>query len=125
MNGLDLKQMRIDADLTQEELAERLHISRKTVNLYENGSPIPPSKIKMIRLILKNQKSEKDKDVTKSYKEVSEMSKLIESLEKIISTQDKLIKQLEADNERLGLLCRWHLTDLAVLPVQLEMQLIM
>lgn len=45
MNGLDLKKIREEFGFTQSELAERLQISRKTINSYENGANIPASRV--------------------------------------------------------------------------------
>lgn len=39
--GIRLKEVRIAAGLTQAELAERVGVSRKTVNTVENGVFIP------------------------------------------------------------------------------------
>jgi len=39
--GVRLKEARTDAGLTQAELAERVSVSRKTVNTVENGVFIP------------------------------------------------------------------------------------
>jgi putative transcriptional regulator len=36
-----LKTWRIDANLTQQELAERIGVSRKTINTVENGIFVP------------------------------------------------------------------------------------
>jgi putative transcriptional regulator len=39
--GVRLKDTRVDANLTQAELAERVGVSRKTINTVENGVFIP------------------------------------------------------------------------------------
>lgn len=39
--GIRLKDVRSDAGLTQAELAERVGVSRKTINTVENGVFIP------------------------------------------------------------------------------------
>ncbi|MBN8551841.1 MAG: helix-turn-helix domain-containing protein [Caulobacterales bacterium] len=39
--GSHLKQVRTEAGLTQAELAERIGVSRKTINTVENGVFIP------------------------------------------------------------------------------------
>ena len=38
MNAEKLKELRTKAGFTQEELAKKLNITRKTINSYENGS---------------------------------------------------------------------------------------
>lgn len=39
--GVRLKEARTDAGLTQAELAERVSVSRKTINTVENGVFVP------------------------------------------------------------------------------------
>lgn len=39
--GVRLKEARVNAGLTQAELAERVNVSRKTINTVENGVFIP------------------------------------------------------------------------------------
>ena len=41
MNAEKLKELRTKAGFTQEELAKKLNVTRKTINSYENGSSIP------------------------------------------------------------------------------------
>jgi DNA-binding XRE family transcriptional regulator len=40
VNGSDVKKLRTDADLTQQDLADLLKVSRKTVNTWEHGGEI-------------------------------------------------------------------------------------
>ena len=44
-----IRNMREDNDITQKEIAEKLYISKKTYERYENGERIPPIDF-MIRL---------------------------------------------------------------------------
>lgn len=62
MNGLDLKKNRERLGLTQQELAEKLQISRKTINSYENGSNIPPSRVLLFDSFFHNIDAEKDEE---------------------------------------------------------------
>ncbi|HWA00294.1 MAG TPA: helix-turn-helix transcriptional regulator [Caulobacterales bacterium] len=39
--GVRLKEVRVNAGLTQQELADRIGVSRKTINTVENGVFIP------------------------------------------------------------------------------------
>lgn len=48
-----LRELRKKAGITQEELASRLSVTRKTINSYENGGSIPNSKAELLRIILK------------------------------------------------------------------------
>lgn len=48
MTSEELRKKRREANLTQKELADLLHSSRKTINLYENGYTIPDAKVKLI-----------------------------------------------------------------------------
>lgn len=47
----DLKEKRKKANLTQEELAERLGVDRRTIINYEKGNIIPESKVKLLHFI--------------------------------------------------------------------------
>lgn len=47
MDGETLKKMREDADLTQEQLAIRVGVTRKTVNTHEKSEKIPKPKEKL------------------------------------------------------------------------------
>ena len=55
MNGEDLKKIRISLNLTQEEFAKLIGVSKNTIYNYENGSKIPASKI----IIFEQLKSQK------------------------------------------------------------------
>ncbi|SZD73268.1 putative zinc finger/helix-turn-helix protein, YgiT family [Candidatus Ornithobacterium hominis] len=48
MTSEELRKKRSEANLTQKELADLLHSSRKTINSYENGYTIPDAKVKLI-----------------------------------------------------------------------------
>ncbi len=51
--GRRLKELRIQADLSQEELAERVGVSTKTVSYWENAhNPVTLSKIPIIASVL-------------------------------------------------------------------------
>jgi len=47
MNGEELKKARENFNITQDELAKMIGVSRKTINTYENSSEIPISKQKL------------------------------------------------------------------------------
>lgn len=47
MNGEELKKSRENFNITQDELAKMIGVSRKTINTYENSSEIPISKQKL------------------------------------------------------------------------------
>ena len=48
--GQRIKEMRLDKNLTQDELAARIHTTKQTIHKYENGiiTNIPSSKIEAI-----------------------------------------------------------------------------
>lgn len=50
MNGKELKELREKYSLTQKELADKIGITRKTINNYENGGEIPESKKTLFKL---------------------------------------------------------------------------
>jgi len=49
VNGSDVRKLRTDADLTQQDLADLLKVSRKTVNTWEHGGEI--SRVNEIAII--------------------------------------------------------------------------
>lgn len=50
MNEFNLMSLRENAGLTQQELADKIKVSRKTINTYENGGTIPEDKILLFKL---------------------------------------------------------------------------
>lgn len=52
MNALELKNKRKESKLTQDQLAELLGVDRRTIINYEKGETIPPSKVKLIDMVL-------------------------------------------------------------------------
>lgn len=55
MNGKNLKEKRTLLGLTQDELAKKIGVSRKTVNNYENGGVIPDSKVTLLDFLFKKE----------------------------------------------------------------------
>lgn len=49
-----LKELRLQAGLTQKELSEKVHVNQSTVSMWENGKSIPEMiNIKALAIILK------------------------------------------------------------------------
>ena len=63
MNAEKLKELRTKAGFTQEELAKKLNVTRKTINSYENGSSIPDH----LEIILNKILNHDDSSVTLGY----------------------------------------------------------
>lgn len=63
MNAEKLKELRTKAGFTQEELAKKLNVTRKTINSYENGSSIPDH----LEIILNKILNHDDGSVTLGY----------------------------------------------------------
>lgn len=57
MNGEEIRIQRKKLGLTQKELAEKLGVSFQTLNGYENGKPIPDTKIELLNSILYQNKN--------------------------------------------------------------------
>lgn len=58
--------MRKAAGLTQDQLAEKIGVTRKTVINYENGGVIPESKISLLEIILSQNVKEGDNSVSEA-----------------------------------------------------------
>jgi len=89
---LDIKKERINRDLTQQEFADLLGVTRKTIVNYESGGNITISKEKLFKNILRNFDIEKTSSVKGL---VAENIKRIDdiSLEKIL----KKFKNIDDD----------------------------
>lgn len=55
MNDLDFKKKRKLLGLTQEELAEKLHVNRRTIINYEKGGTIPPAQVQLLDILIAEQ----------------------------------------------------------------------
>lgn len=95
MNDKEIKEIRNSLNLSQEEFAKLIGVSKNTVYNYENGSKIPESKI----TILRNLKDKNTPILTKSDtnytsghdKKIAEYRAEIEKIEeKIKKWEDKL-----------------------------------
>ena len=59
MNGLEFKEFRKKLKFTQEEIAEKLGVDRRTVINYEKSDNIPDTKVKLLNALL-SKESEND-----------------------------------------------------------------
>ena len=89
MNTLDIKKERENLNMTQEEFAELLGVSRKTIANYESGSNIPETKEKIFSRILSNFTHKNN--VSDSFqKELEELNQDLEQFK--VHTQEELIE---------------------------------
>lgn len=51
MSSIDVKAIRKKLGMTQESFGDAIGVSKRTIVKYENGHPVPESKVKLIRLI--------------------------------------------------------------------------
>lgn len=106
MNSLDIKKNRKNLNLTQQELADLLGVSKNTVVNYEKGGKIPDSKIPLLNKILSNQNnivSENNHNIInepqEEYKSLSGFDKkIIETIDEISKRQSELI-QMDKNSE--------------------------
>lgn len=63
MNNLDVKSIREKLNLTQEELAQKIGVSRNTIINYEKGGVIPESKRKLLNSLLKSESEPKQEAI--------------------------------------------------------------
>lgn len=88
MNHLDIKKKRKELKLTQEELAEKVGVTRRTIVSYEKGALIPESTAKLLEsLLFKARTLDTVAEPTVEYgKNASAQDKLIASQEETIAT---------------------------------------
>lgn len=99
----NLKKARLAADLTQEDLAEKIDVSNKTISAYETGRAIPPTSVLIqiakvtgvsLSKIISNDKvgyfDYENKD--KLDQKLTEMENRISNLEQTIVKLVKIIK---------------------------------
>lgn len=60
MESIDVRKVRDDLGLTQEEFASLISVDRRTVINYEQGKVMPDSKKKLITLLVKSKKKSSD-----------------------------------------------------------------
>ena len=115
MSELDIKTIRKDLSLTQEQFALELGVDRRTIINYEKGKPIPPSKIKLIEKLFNNGIDEKpmvknivsgfDKNSINTNKtflnEISLLKDHIKSLKELIEDKNKLLEIYKNENSIL------------------------
>lgn len=73
MNGKTLRERRKELGWTQDFLAKKAGISRKTINNYENGSVIPESKVTLINMLFENGNLSDVRQVTSTMDDSAEM----------------------------------------------------
>ncbi len=97
MNAEEIKKIRLSLNLTQEEFAKKIGVSKNTIYNYENGSKIPPSKI-MIFEQLKSQNNNTVNEPQSVYetgfdKKIAEAKTEIEKIKEEISKFENKILQ--------------------------------
>jgi DNA-binding XRE family transcriptional regulator len=94
MKILNIKESRKILGITQEQLAKKVGVSRKTMNSYENGSEIPETKRELLLTILSNIKVENElKEPDLEYIEAPGYQLKIKSIEEEIQTRRNIIKE--------------------------------
>ena len=97
MNKLKIKEIRKKLQLTQNDLAKKLGVSRQTVVNYENGAIIPESKKELLYNILQiNTQDANEPELV--YVDISGFDKKINSINEEIQTRKNIIKE-SADQE--------------------------
>lgn len=92
MNAQELKKMRKEASLTQQELANLVGVSLKTIQNYENGEVIPETKHEILHRVL-NQALVKEPET--SYELTSkECFQKVENLKNETKLKDQIIDLL-------------------------------
>lgn len=96
MNDLNIKELRIQKGLSQNELAKKIGVSRQTIVNYEKGEVIPESKRDILYNILLNKETNVVKENVECYtKTLGGYSKKISEKEEEIKTRLETIKLLK------------------------------
>jgi transcriptional regulator with XRE-family HTH domain len=90
MNAKELKEKRIKLGFTQEELAIRLGVSKRTIINYEKGEVIPITKSELINNVLNELDINILNEPPENYIKVSPNE--IHEIEEIISERKKIIE---------------------------------
>jgi DNA-binding XRE family transcriptional regulator len=94
MKPLNIKESRKILGITQEQLAKKVGVSRKTMNSYENGSVIPETKIELLLSILGNQEEQHTlEEPDSNYNQLNGYQIKIKSIEEEIQTRKNIIKE--------------------------------
>jgi len=103
-NTLDIKKLREEFNLSQEEFGKLINVTRFTVLKYEKGEVIPQSKVDLINMLFEKLRQGDSTGLKEIYKgHVTEpvtnyspdANKYIKSLERIIESKDEQIKALQ------------------------------
>jgi DNA-binding XRE family transcriptional regulator len=98
MKELNIKESRKILGITQEELAKKVGVSRKTMNSYENGSVIPKTKRELLLSILSNTTSEKIlKEPDLEYSELATYKIKLKNIEEEIQIRKNIIAESSED----------------------------
>jgi len=102
---MDIRKIRKEFKLSQEDFAKLIGVSRHTVMNYESGAAIPPNKVEFMSKLfdkLRNGDSTGLEEIYKGnieepsekYQTAAGRERYIESLERIIKSKDEQIKTL-------------------------------
>ena len=102
MTGLQLKLLRIENGLTQEDVAKLLFVSKRSVVNYEKANYVPPSKVELLKKALKIEEKKIDD-------RLEHIESLVELLNKGIATmgfnldqfRDECCEKIDALSEKI------------------------
>jgi transcriptional regulator with XRE-family HTH domain len=98
MNSLELRENRKKMGLTQEELAKRAGVARKTIINYEKGEVIPESKRELFNIIFNVNNSDLTSKIYSEPEEKNDYEKKIQGLEERITEIKEIIKLINDEN---------------------------
>lgn len=93
MNALELKENRKKMKLTQEELASKLGVDRRTILNYEKGEVIPESKVKLLHIIFNQANDESENKENDPY---------IEALTDKLFSSEKFKTKLKENQKQIS-----------------------
>jgi len=104
-NEIDVLQIRKTLGLSQQKLADKLGIDRRTIQNYETGGSIPKTKHAIFLSLLDEKKEESQADLTPELlakQSNSELIRIIAEQQEIIADQQKIIKDSTSINKLLS-----------------------
>jgi DNA-binding XRE family transcriptional regulator len=98
---IDVKAIRKELELNQEQFALKIGVDRRTVINYEKGSVIPESRIKYFTLLLKEKRNQNNVPVESNHSKEHSANDEIKALKEHIVTLKEFLETYKSENKLL------------------------